>query len=72
MRLCFADTQIDSEVVTREFVGECVEHLVSFDFEFSQGGSFTRLHMRCPRCKTTWIEHREFQQSDIDLFKAAV
>lgn len=65
-RRCLVDSRKSSEIVTLIDVGECVGTITQRDFEFSQAGSFTRLHMRCLRCKSTWVEHRKFEHADLE------
>lgn len=71
-RRCLVDSRKSSEIVTLVDVGECVGTIMQRDFQFSREGSFTSLHMRCLRCKSTWTEHRRFQTSDLDDLRAAV
>lgn len=69
-RRCLVDSHKSPEIVTLIDVGECEGTITQRDFEFSREGSFTRLHMRCLRCKSTWVEHREFECADLETIVA--
>lgn len=71
-RRCLVDSHKSPHFVDLVDVGDCVGTIMQRDFEFSREGSFTRLHMRCLRCKSTWVEHRVFERADLDDLKAAV
>lgn len=64
-RRCLVDSHKSPDIVMLVDVGECVGTIMQRDFEFSREGSFTRLHMRCLRCKSAWVEHRPFEHADL-------
>ena len=64
---CLVDSHKSPDFVDLVDIGDCVETTVimQVDFEFGAAGSFTRLHMRCLRCKSTSVEYRAFEHADL-------